>query len=64
MGIASRDSIHMFKMGVKPRWEDPRNKQGGSLFLVRMLLTRVQGHGYFVFRGNSQLISLFMLYFY
>jgi hypothetical protein len=25
-----RDSVHLFKRGVKPIWEDPRNAQGGS----------------------------------
>jgi len=29
MEIGARDSIHMFKKGVKPRWEDPRNEKGG-----------------------------------
>ena len=30
MDIPNRDSLHMFKRGIKPRWEDPRNKDGGS----------------------------------
>lgn len=25
-----RDSVHLFKRGVKPIWEDPRNAQGGA----------------------------------
>lgn len=25
-----RDSVHLFKRGVKPIWEDPRNVQGGA----------------------------------
>jgi len=25
-----RDSIHLFHLGVKPVWEDPRNERGGS----------------------------------
>jgi hypothetical protein len=25
-----RDSVHFFKRGVKPVWEDPRNINGGS----------------------------------
>jgi hypothetical protein len=25
-----RDSVHLFKKGVKPLWEDPRNVYGGS----------------------------------
>lgn len=25
-----RDSIHLFKLGVKPIWEDPRNAHGGA----------------------------------
>jgi hypothetical protein len=29
MEIANRNSLHMFKKGIKPRWEDPRNKDGG-----------------------------------
>lgn len=40
MEIRARDSIHMFKKGVKPRWEDPRNEKGGrqcSGFKVLML---------------------------
>lgn len=27
--LAIRDSLHMFKKGVKPLWEDPRNARGG-----------------------------------
>ena len=30
MEIASRDSIHMFKKGIQPRWEDPCNRHGGT----------------------------------
>jgi len=26
-----RDSVHLFKRGVKPLWEDPRNVRGGAL---------------------------------
>jgi hypothetical protein len=43
MEIGPRDSIHMFKKGVKPRWEDPRNEKGGrqcsgfKVLMVRML---------------------------
>jgi hypothetical protein len=25
-----RDSVHLFKKGVKPLWEDPRNARGGA----------------------------------
>jgi hypothetical protein len=25
-----RDSVHLFKRGVKPLWEDPRNVHGGA----------------------------------
>jgi Eukaryotic initiation factor 4E len=25
-----RDSVHLFKKGVKPLWEDPRNVRGGA----------------------------------
>lgn len=27
-----RDSIHLFHMGVKPVWEDPRNERGGAWY--------------------------------
>jgi len=30
MDIPNRDTLHMFKKGIKPRWEDPRNKDGGT----------------------------------
>lgn len=28
--LALRDSIHLFHLGVKPVWEDPRNTRGGA----------------------------------
>jgi hypothetical protein len=27
-----RDSIHLFHLGVKPLWEDPRNAKGGAWY--------------------------------
>ena len=27
-----RDSIHLFHMGIKPVWEDPRNERGGAWY--------------------------------
>jgi len=27
-----RDSIHLFHLGVKPLWEDPRNARGGAYY--------------------------------
>jgi hypothetical protein len=27
-----RDSIHLFHLGVKPLWEDPRNEKGGAYY--------------------------------
>jgi hypothetical protein len=27
-----RDSIHLFHLGVKPLWEDPRNTRGGAFY--------------------------------
>lgn len=27
-----RDSIHLFHLGVKPLWEDPRNTKGGAFY--------------------------------
>jgi hypothetical protein len=27
-----RDSIHLFHMGIKPLWEDPRNTRGGAYY--------------------------------
>ena len=27
-----RDSIHLFHMGIKPVWEDPRNARGGAWY--------------------------------
>jgi len=36
--ISPRDSIHMFKRGVKPRWEDPRNTHGGIPAVQRLRL--------------------------
>ena len=29
-GLKMKDSVHLFKRGVKPVWEDPRNLKGGS----------------------------------
>jgi Eukaryotic initiation factor 4E len=28
--LPMRDSVHLFKSGVKPLWEDPRNERGGA----------------------------------
>jgi hypothetical protein len=28
--LGFKDSVHFFKRGVKPVWEDPRNVNGGS----------------------------------
>ena len=30
LALPLRDSIHLFKRGVKPLWEDPRNARGGA----------------------------------
>ena len=27
------NEIYFFKKGIKPLWEDPKNKEGGSFFL-------------------------------
>lgn len=29
--LPMRDAVHLFKKGVKPIWEDPRNARGGAL---------------------------------
>ncbi|KIX08493.1 uncharacterized protein Z518_03149 [Rhinocladiella mackenziei CBS 650.93] len=34
-GVKQRDSIHIFRSGVKPLWEDPENRQGGR-WLIRV----------------------------
>jgi hypothetical protein len=33
--VKQRDSIHIFRSGVKPRWEDEENRQGGR-WLIRV----------------------------
>lgn len=30
-GVKNKDSVHVFRAGVKPLWEDPENLEGGSL---------------------------------
>lgn len=30
--LQMRDSVHFFKLGVRPVWEDPRNMKGGAWY--------------------------------
>lgn len=34
-GVKPKDSIHIFRAGVKPLWEDPENRKGGR-WLIRV----------------------------
>jgi len=48
----------MFKKGVKPRWEDPRNKHGGKL----VLLDFVESAGAWTFRVSREKTNEFFLH--